>query len=130
MSPESYFKVISMKQADYMAKQLPDLSPKLHDYYMKIYAQQFKAKGISMYQKEFDIVLNMCGHSYRARWLVCDQYGNEKDESGKYEKKTICKITNYLRFNKCVEFSYPEMNTKKLVIMNTGYSQVKLMDDL
>jgi hypothetical protein len=83
---------------------------------------------VKFVKKFYNEISNICGYAYRARWYICQDLGEEIDENGLHEKRKVCKVMNYLRFNKCVEYGYQEMVVNKKIVMNYGYSNVKVKD--
>lgn len=68
-------------------------------------------------------ILNVCAYSYKARWLFCENYGQEN----KTDARKVCKVMNYVRFSRCVESNYASLLKENKVTMNLGYSNTILV---
>lgn len=130
LEPKDFFNMISEVQADYIANNVHGMNQGLVNHFTVFFKQSFDKHNVEFVQDKFDQILDMCAHIYRARWLLCGGFETVLDDSGKFERRVVCKTMNYLRFNKCVEYSYIELVNANTIVMNLGYSKLNVVDDL
>lgn len=126
---QKFFNIIQESQADNIALNVHRMPKSLVAYFTAFFKKNYRKHNIAFEQGKFNQILDICSHVYRARWLMCQSY-EQQFLNEHYSKKGVCKVMNYLRFNKCVEYSYVELMNENAVVMNLGYSNLEVMNDL